>query len=227
MKKTVLFCISFIALVFPGCGGSPGESLPLITPTIYYKPVIDKSKDKCESNDLRDMIDEDGKVLISLCQKSYDNCQLQGSCFVIDGDKTRAFNFTKRKAGISRFAEKHEDRCPYGYGVRAICLDPFYSIAADMSFYQPGDVIYVPKLVGVVLPDGSKHNGYLVVRDEGGAIIGENRFDFFTGFYGPYDKDNVFAQIGFGDKDRQFGYERVDENIAKRIREYRNYPNIP
>jgi 3D (Asp-Asp-Asp) domain-containing protein len=223
-RLSVLFLLPFLLL---GCSGSSGDSLPLITPTIYYKPIIYKAKETCASSELKDLIDENDKVLISLCKSSYDNCLLQGSCFVIEDEKTRAFNFTKKKDGVYRFAERKEDRCPYGYGVQAICLDPFYSVAADLTIHKVGDVIYIPKLVGVALPDGSKHNGYLIVRDEGGAIIGEDRFDFFTGFFGPYDRNNVFAALGLGDKKHRFGYQKVNADTAKMVREYRNYPNIP
>lgn len=214
------------AFLLSGCADQ-GASLPLIVPTIYYKPIVYKEKETCPSSDLRDLVDEEDHVLISLCKNSYDNCLMQGSCFVVEGQRTRNFNFTKVKNGIHRFAERKEDRCPYGYGVRAICLDPFYSVAADLRVHNVGDVIYVPKLVDTLLPDGTRHNGYLIVRDEGGAIVGENRFDFFTGFFGPYDRNNVFAVLGFGDKKHRFGYQKMKEDVARVVRKYRNYPNIP
>ncbi|MBC7371528.1 MAG: murein transglycosylase [Bdellovibrionaceae bacterium] len=226
MKKAFLLFISSW-VVFVGCAKNNGETLPMITPTLYYKPVIDKSKMKCEPTDMRELLDDDGKSLTSLCVKDYDNCLMQGSCFVIENSQTRAFNFTKKRDGTNRFSERREDRCPYGYGVRAICMDPFYSIAADPAFHKPGDVIFVPKIVGLELPDGTKHNGYFIVRDEGGAILGESRFDFFTGFYGPYDKRNSFARMGLSDKKNKFGYQEMPEAIAQKVREFRNYPNIP
>ncbi len=222
-----LLILFILSLLTTACARSVGDNLPMITPTIYYKPVIYKEKDVCAGNDLKDLIDENDKILISLCKKNYDNCLLQGSCYVVEGQRTRNFNFTRKKDGISRFAEKKEARCPYGYGVQALCLDPFYSVAADLSIHKVGDVIFVPRLVGVRLPDGKAHNGYLVVRDQGGAILGEGRFDFFTGFFGPFDKGNVFAEIGLGDKKHRFGYQKVSEDIAKIVREYRAYPNIP
>jgi len=196
-----------------GCAENGENSLPLITPTVYYKPVIDLSKMTCKDGELTDLIDENDVILAKLCKRDYDNCLLQGSCYVIDGGKTRAFNFTKKKNGSSRFAERREMRCPYGYGVRSICLDPFFSVAADPAYHIPGSVIFVPKLVGVRLPNGSLHNGYLVVRDEGGAIVGENRFDFFTGFYGPYDSSNSFSRVGLSDKNNKFGYKQKISNI--------------
>lgn len=223
----VILMLLTLMTIFSGCSRTVGDTLPMVIPTIYYKPVIYIEKESCASEDLRDLIDENDKVLISLCRKSYDNCLLQGSCYVVSGEKTRNFNVTNKKDGTYRFAEKKEHRCPYGYGVRALCLDPFYSIAADLTIHKVGDVIFVPRLVGLRLPNGLAHNGYLVIRDQGGAIIGENRFDFFTGFFGPYDKGNVFANFGLGDKNHRFGYQKANEEVAKMIRELRNYPNIP
>lgn len=225
MAKRLLALILWPVL-FGGCT-SQGDSLPLIIPTIYYKPVIYKDKETCANNEMKNLVDENDKVLMSLCKDSYDNCLMQGSCFVVEDETTRNFNFTKKKDGVHRFAERKEDRCPYGYGVKALCLDPFYSVAADLSIHKVGDVIYVPRLVGALLPDGSKHTGYLIIRDKGGAIIGTDRFDFFTGFFGPYDDGNVFAELGFGDKNHRFGYQKMNEDVAKIVREYRNYPNIP
>lgn len=226
MSKYLLGLL-FLSMVLAGCARTVGDTLPMITPTIYYKPVIYKEKEVCASSELKDLIDENDKVLISLCKSNYENCLLQGSCFVVQGEKTRNFNVTKKKDGIYRFAEKKEDRCPYGYGVQALCLDPFYSVAADLTLHKVGEVIFVPRIAGITLPDGTKHTGYLIVRDQGGAIIGEDRFDFFTGFFGPFDRGNVFAAIGLGDKRHRFGYQKVSDEIAKTVREYRNYPNIP
>ncbi len=225
MRKMLRVLI--LLIVSTSCAENGGDSLALITPTVYYKPVVDLSKMTCNDGELTDLIDEKDVVLARLCKKDYDNCLLQGSCFVVEGGKMRAFNFTQKKDGANRFAERREMRCPYGYGVRSICLDPFYSVAADPAFHAVGSVIFVPKLVGLKLPNGSLHNGYFVVRDEGGAIIGENRFDFFTGFYGAYDRNNSFSRVGLSDKKNKFGYQKMSDALAKKVRDYRGFPNIP
>ncbi|RYZ80688.1 MAG: murein transglycosylase [Proteobacteria bacterium] len=225
MKNYFGIALTFLILV--GCAKESGPTLPVITPTVYYKPVIDMKKMKCTANETRDILDDENKILVTLCSKEYSNCLLQGSCYVVEGVKMRSFVFTNKKDGILRFTERRENRCPYGYGVKNICLDPFYSVAADANFHQAGDVIYVPGLVGLSLPDGTQHNGFLIVRDEGGAILGEHRFDFFTGFYGAYDKGNVFTQAGLSEKKNKFGYQKMNEAIAQKVREFRNYPNIP
>ena len=60
-----------------------------------------------------------------------------------------------------------------------MCLDPYYSVAADLDIYKLGTVVYVPSFVGVLLPSGVNHDGYFVVRDSGSSIKGYGRFDFF------------------------------------------------
>lgn len=35
-----------------------------------------------------------------------------------------------------------------------MCLDPYFTVAADLNFYKLGDVIFVPQFVGEVMPDG-------------------------------------------------------------------------
>lgn len=68
------------------------------------------------------------------------------------------------------------------------CLEPLFSVAADLKQYRIGDIIcsddIAKKLANFALPLTSKrHPGCFVVQDTGGAFkgAGEGRFDFFTG----------------------------------------------
>lgn len=219
--------VAFIA----GCGQSKsvhGEEPFLLTPSIYYKPVIHKENEKCLSNDLRDMKDASGKILATLCSSNYRNCLMQGSCYVLSKGSTKMVGYAGiNKDGTYKFTEVDYKRCPYGWGVKQICVEPYFSIAADMDYYKAGDVIYVPKLVGVALPDGQVHDGYLVVRDEGGGIKGKARFDFFTGLLDHLSKQNPFARLGFGDPDNRFEFKKVTDDEAAQALKRRNYPGIP
>ena len=59
------------------------------------------------------------------------------------------------------------------------------------------DVLYIPKADGIILPDGTVHNGIFEVRDTGGAFRNQKklRVDMFVGLQ--RDEANVFAQAGF------------------------------
>jgi 3D (Asp-Asp-Asp) domain-containing protein len=69
----------------------------------------------------------------------------------------------------------------FGKGNKSNPLVPFYSVAADQTLFKFGQIIFVPKAVGLKLPNGKTHDGFFRVDDVGGAIKG-NHFDFFTGF---------------------------------------------
>jgi 3D (Asp-Asp-Asp) domain-containing protein len=78
---------------------------------------------------------------------------------------------------------------PLGAGVQGRPLEPFRSIAVDPRFIPIGAPVYVPELVGVLMPDGTRHDGCLRADDMGGAIK-EHKLDFFVESY------NNFKFIG-------------------------------
>lgn len=197
-----------------------------MSPTIYYKPTIHVDKKKCSANELADMKDPEGRILTTLCNEDFELCLLQGSCFVEHEGKIKSFNYHSKKKGEHRFTEVNLSKCPYGFGVKGHCLDPYFSVAADLTYYSLGDVIFVPRLQGALLPNGEIHDGYLIVRDTGSKIIGPLRFDFFTGFLNHLSPDNPLARIGFGDPKNKFEFKKLSESEAQSIREKRNYPNI-
>lgn len=174
------------------------------------------------------MIDPQGNVLVSLCGPDFRNCLMQGACFVHDDQgRFRSFNYYARGTDdVPRFKEVDTKKCPYGFGVRNSCLDPYFTVAADLKIYKPGDVIFVPRLVGVTMPTGEVHDGFLIVRDRGAAIVGVSRFDFFTGFEGLRNPANIMVRMGFANKANKFEFRMATEEEAKSIRERQGYPGI-
>ncbi|MBX3039723.1 MAG: hypothetical protein KF789_03310 [Bdellovibrionaceae bacterium] len=113
---------------------------------------------------------------------------------------------TLHNGQVYRYTGKTETLSPGCYtaeGAWGDCLVPFISVAADPRYYRAGDYIRMPGLKGkeITMPDGRvvEHPGFLIVQDTGGAIKGENRFDFFTGAFGQYNKSNAFGSHGFKD----------------------------
>lgn len=198
-----------------------------LKPTIYYFPVYNEDKGGCAASEKVTLHGEDGKALMTVCRKSSNSCGLQGTCSIIQQGKIRLFNILDRIRGQDRYFEIDRNECRFGYGVRSICLDPFYTLAADLKIYKPGDVIFIPAIVGTVLPSGTIHDGFFVVRDKGRGINGRGRFDFFTGLLSWFDQTNPFAKLGLGDKKNSMQYFKIKGPKAQEILSRRVYPSLP
>ncbi|KYG62431.1 murein transglycosylase [Bdellovibrio bacteriovorus] len=204
------------------------DDILFLSPTIYYKPVLSADPAQCAGTPMVELKDIEDKVLTVLCPKDHANCLMQGACYVADEwGRLRSFNYVRRGVDqLPRWGEVNTSKCPYGYGVRNVCLDPHYSVAADLDFHKLGDVIFVPRLVGVAMPDGSTHHGYLVIRDKGAAIKGPHRFDFFTGFVEPYVSANIMRKLGFSESKNSFVYRKATAEEAEMVRRYTAYPGL-
>lgn len=195
-----------------------------LKPTIYYFPVFNEDESKCEKDTM--MHASGGKELLKVCEKTAKECGLQGSCAIIHDGVMRSFNVLGARNGQDRFFEI-KDSCKYGFGVESACLDPFYTLAADLSLYEPGQVIYIPGVVGMELPDGSKHSGYFVIRDRGRGVTGTGRFDFFSGMMAWRDSKNPFAKLGLGDVKTNIPYYKVKGKTAQQVLRHRAFPKLP
>ncbi len=211
-----------------------------LSPTIYFIKLMNVNEQKCETK--KTIFDTTGMPLVKVCPNLYKKCVIEGTCALVDSDDVEAnegwqnsntvhnlnlINYVKLKNGVPLFQKVDTERCPYGYGVKAICLDPFYTLAADLIYHKPGDVIFVQQVVGTVLPGGERHTGYFIIRDKGGAIKGADRFDFFTGFLDYRHLENPFTKLGLHDKKTKFEYRKVTGIEAENIKKKRNYPLTP
>ncbi len=198
-----------------------------VVPSIYYMPLLVDNERTCNPNQTTVLRGAKSKDLMRICRKNYNKCLLEGSCRILRDHQERSFNIAGGSPKSPLFKELGDEDCFFGMGVRNICLDPFYTVAADMRYFRPGDVIYIPTLVGEVLPNNEKHNGFMIVRDTGGAILGPNRFDFFSGSMTWQNPDNSFAQIKLNDKRTRYEYYLVRGETAKKVLAKRNFPLIP
>ena len=53
--------------------------------------------------------------------------------------------------------------------------------AVDKTLIPKGSVLFIKETVGLMMPDGHRHDGYWYASDTGGAIKGK-RIDLFTGY---------------------------------------------
>lgn len=199
----------------------------VLKPTVYFFVILNEDKNGCKADTKRTMHGAGSKPLLKVCPKTAAACALQGSCGIIQKGQLHTFNIIGRFDGQDRYFEIPDDGCRFGYGVNSSCLDPFYTLAADLTIYKPGEVIFVPAVVGLELPDGSKHNGYFVIRDKGRGIKGLGRFDFFSGHYSWYDSQNPFKKVGLGDVNTNIPYYRIKGEAAKKVLASRAFPSLP
>jgi len=200
-----------------------------LSPTIYYIKTIDPEQ-KCDTK--KTIYSVEGKSLAKVCSEAYKSCVIEGTCAILTKsppptESTKDEGSSSASAPAPLFSAVDEHKCPWGYGVSAICLDPYFTVAADLEFHKAGEVIFVDKLKGVKLPTGEVHSGFLIVRDKGGAIKGANRLDFFTGVLTYRDERNPFTPVGFSSKTNKFEYRRATQEESDHFRKERNYPGIP
>ena len=107
--------------------------------------------------------------------------KLEGSGILRDG---RVLNYSGEcNYGMGTcFKTLELEQHPLGVGVQGRKLEPFRSIAVDPKMIPIGAPVYVPELVGVLMPDGSHHDGCLRADDMGGAIK-NGKLDFFVESY--------------------------------------------
>ncbi len=216
---------------------SEEEKRRLVTPTIYYIPnYTQEDHSKCSRHERIDIVDVNQYVIVSTCRNVYMDCQMQGTCRVeLDNGQSILINVVRfnKKMNTAIFKRVTSTECIYGAGnsrdrfssYRQMCIDPYYSVAADLSIYNLGDVLYIPVLKGVVLPDGSLHNGYVIVRDSGQRIKGYGRFDFFTGYLG-ITRRNPFFKLGLGGGVIFPEYYLIRGSDSDRIRAERGFPYL-
>lgn len=108
--------------------------------------------------------------------------KMEGSGVLRDG---RILNYDGRcgyGVGVC-FAEMDVREHPLGKGGQNRPLQPFRSVAVDPRFIALGTPIYLPELRGVLLPDGTPHDGCVRADDTGGNIQ-RRELDFFVESHG-------------------------------------------
>lgn len=255
MKFFVSAFILVFSLVFVfGCNsgtsksGRSGRALPavkvlsdeekkhLATTTLYYIEQFDNSQiSNCTEADKKNLLTRKNQLLVRVCKKIFDSCLMEGTCLVSIKNKMALINVDGTVNSIRRFRDITGNECKFGRGAssdalkmyKSMCVDPFYSVAADLKIYHLGDVIYLPVVRGTVLPNGDIHDGYFIVRDTGGGIDGEGRFDFFTGLFTSSTPNNPFTKLKLNGLQTFPEYKLIEGAEAEQIRQQRNFPLLP
>ncbi|MEJ7603358.1 MAG: 3D domain-containing protein [Kofleriaceae bacterium] len=110
--------------------------------------------------------------------------RLEGSGLMMDD---RVFNYNGPcKFGYGTcFEQLDQKEHPFGRGAGQRPLIPFKSVAVDKSVIPIGEPLYIPEFDGLLLPDGSIHDGCVRADDTGGGIK-KRKMDFFVVTYGNF-----------------------------------------
>lgn len=120
----------------------------------------------------------DGMYLKTATKSFVEELKMEGAGWLADG---RIVNW----AGRCRYGEGtcftilDPKRYPFGMGAAHRPLVPWRSVAVDRKLIPIGDTLYVPEFDGMLLPDGSRHDGCLRADDVGGAI-NRRKIDFYV-----------------------------------------------
>jgi 3D (Asp-Asp-Asp) domain-containing protein len=148
------------------------NSYPLTIFSTYYY-VIDEEdfEGEARTSAVKSM---DGEVLALVSPRFKKALLMEGTGVLLD---KRILNYVGSKLGTSRFTVIKE---PFGRGSTGCSLIPFKSIAVDPKVIPLGSIVKIQETVGMILPDGTRHNGQWFA-DDIGQIISGRRIDLFIG----------------------------------------------
>jgi 3D (Asp-Asp-Asp) domain-containing protein len=147
-------------------------------------PKSGRGKEKVAENTWVELYTRDGFFLARMTERFAWALRLEGSALMADG---RVINYAgKCEFGYGTcFEQLDVDDHPFGRGAGPRPLIPFKSVAIDPRLVQIGEPLYVPEFDGLVLPDGSIHDGCVRADDTGGGIK-KRKMDFFVVTYGNF-----------------------------------------
>jgi 3D (Asp-Asp-Asp) domain-containing protein len=126
-----------------------------------------------------DVYDVHGLYLGTYPQSFADDLKMEGTGILLDGRVLNWAGSCNKGAGTC-YVVLDPSVYPEGRGAGDRTLKVYRSIAVDPRMIHLGDAVYLPELDGVVLPDGTVHDG-CVVADDVGAMIKRKHVDFFVG----------------------------------------------
>lgn len=140
-----------------------GQILAVFLLTHYYAPVDSGPRDVWLHN-------KKCQKVAKVSYRFYKKLHVEGSGRLRDG------RYVNRWGRCGKWPAYKLVKRPLGPGGPLV---PYRSVAADRRF-KLGTRIYVPSLVGMKLPDGSVHDGCVVVHDRGGGVKGRH-IDLYVG----------------------------------------------
>lgn len=197
-----------------------------LVPTVYYLQLINIEKKKCLKSESKTFYTTKKAPLATVCAEDYNKCRLQGSCVIYDSKKSISVGYSSTVKSNDYWFLFDRNKCPFGLGHAGACVDPYFSIAADTKYWKSGDVIFVPEVKGLILPNKEIHSGFFTVRDTGTRIKGPHRFDFHIGYSTNNNQENPFIQLKLNDKNTRLNYRLATQSERESVLKEREYPSV-
>jgi 3D (Asp-Asp-Asp) domain-containing protein len=170
------------------CCGYPLSPTDGYTLTFYWLAMEDDFDQPAEiqfaNPDAVDLYTKDGLFIGSFPDKLAWSLRMEGSGLLADG-RVLQYNGRCDYGYGTCFEQLSVDEYPFGRGAFHRPLIPFKSIAVDPVLVPIGEPVYIPEFDGMILPDGSIHDGCVRADDTGGHIK-KRHVDFFVVTYGNF-----------------------------------------
>lgn len=159
------------------CGYPLAEELGFAL-RFYWLAMQDRHLDMFDEQDI---YTRGGDLLGTFTEQFLKSLRLEGSGLLSDG---RVINYAGScRYGVGTCYEVLDPEThPYGRGAGRRPLIPFRSVAVDPRLVPIGEPLYIPEFDGMVLPDGTIHDGCVRADDTGGGIK-KRKMDFFVVSY--------------------------------------------
>ncbi len=138
--------------------------------TLYYT-ALERDYVPGNSAEFRDV---SGNILRRGSEEFFQAASIEGSARFVDG---QVLNYHQRVGGEVRWMKIDAE---LGLDARGCELVPFRSAAVDPTAVALGTVMLLAETKGMLLPDGSAHDGIWIAADTGDSILGD-RIDLYTG----------------------------------------------
>lgn len=147
-------------------------------------PRSGRGKEKISDRTWVDVYTREGFFIARMSERFAWALRLEGSALMADG---RVINYAgKCNYGYGTCFEQLDiAEYPFGRGAGRRPLIPFKSVAIDPRLVKLGEPLYIPEFDGMLLPDGSIHDGCVRADDTGGGIK-KRKMDFFVVTYGNF-----------------------------------------
>ena len=178
-------------------------------PTFYR--ILDESADEWDNSEeaTASLLTLDGDLIKWVAPAFKHQLEIEGSGRLSD---RRIVNIERKVDGEARYSVVRN--APFGLGDHGYKLVPFRTLAVDPQIIPLGTVLYLPDLVGIKLPSGEVHDGFVFAHDTGAGIAG-NRIDVFVGFEN--DVDNTLTRSRRIEDMRSLEIYQVDDATAARV----------